>query len=138
LNGLGSAGSGLEAQHSASLPTNSIIYQTFHDPRIFPTISGGFAESWPSYQLVLSHTDPVVSVAFSPNGAYIASASGCQINVWDAASGIEVFLPISVGEITSITFSPDGTRIISGSNDTFVHIWDALSSTELGPLLLRA
>ncbi|CAE6431342.1 unnamed protein product [Rhizoctonia solani] len=38
-------------------------------------------------------------------------------------------------EITSIQFSPDGSRIISGSRDKAVHIWDARSGTSIfGPL----
>jgi WD40 repeat protein len=39
------------------------------------------------------------------------------------------------GMVNSVSFSPDGTRLVSGSDDTNVHVWDALSGTEIMPPL---
>src|SRR5262249_19034600 len=37
-------------------------------------------------------------------------------------------------QVVSVTFSPDGTRIASGSNDRTVKVWDVASAEELRTL----
>ena len=37
--------------------------------------------------------------------------------------------------VRSVAFSPDGTRIISGSDDGFVKIWDANTGVEVNNCL---
>ena len=73
-------------------------------------------------------------VAFSPDGKWIAIASGkwiangrCDhtIMVWDAATGQETLtLRGHTQAVNSVAFSPDGKRIASGSADTTVKVWD--------------
>jgi WD domain, G-beta repeat/Carbohydrate binding domain len=46
--------------------------------------------------------------------------------VWDAKSGAEVLtLKGHIGYVTSASFSPDGSRIVTGSPDNTAKIWDA-------------
>ena len=50
------------------------------------------------------------------------------LKVWDAESGQEMLtLRGHVESVWSVHFSPDGTRIVSGSADANLKIWDARS-----------
>ena len=58
------------------------------------------------------------------------------VRVWDAASGEELLvLRGHEGPVHAAAFSPDGARIVSGSDDRTVRVWDAASGAEL--LVLR-
>ena len=58
------------------------------------------------------------------------------VRVWDAASGKELLVLRGHGDwVYAAGFSPDGARIVSGSDDETVRVWDAASGEEL--LVLR-
>ncbi|MBZ8179753.1 CHAT domain-containing protein [Oscillatoria salina] len=68
----------------------------------------------------------VSSVAFSPDGKYLASGHiGTDIKIWDLASGKEEHTLRGHGwEVSSVAFSADGRFLVSGGMDGIVMIWD--------------
>ena len=79
--------------------------------------------------LIIGHTGEVTALAFSPDGATIASANwDGTLYLWNAVTGEQLFtLEGHKGGVRSIAFSPDGKTVASGSWDTkepVVRLWD--------------
>ncbi len=77
------------------------------------------------------HTDRILTVAWSPNGKYIASGSlDKTVQVWATNPG-EHFQPYiyrgHTAGVQTVAWSPDSNRVASGSIDKTVQVWDALS-----------
>jgi WD40 repeat protein len=97
-----------------------------------------------------AHSDYIISVAFSPDGTKIVSGSRDQtIKVWDSgalqpskspflgkkwrllaclADKLEMLSEKTNAHssvIMSVSFSPDGTKIVSGSYDKMIKVWDS-------------
>ncbi|CAE6536550.1 unnamed protein product [Rhizoctonia solani] len=77
----------------------------------------------------------VQAIAYSPDGKHIAAGSANEIHLWDAQTVGRVLSPLTglQGEVLSIQFSPDGTRIVGSSKeyDNNIVVWDVSDGTNL-------
>ncbi|KAF8751702.1 WD40 repeat-like protein [Rhizoctonia solani] len=83
------------------------------------------------------HSNTILCVAFSHNGAFIASGSyNTTIRVYDTRTGHTVLGPLQghTGSIRSVIFSPDSTRLFSCSYDGTVRIWNVQDIDTSNPL----
>ncbi|XP_036843850.1 aladin isoform X5 [Oncorhynchus mykiss] len=78
---------------------------------------------------VLSHPghSPVTSVAWSPNGPLLVSASprDTALLVWDVA--VESCVPlhrVGGGGVTYLSWSPDGSRVLAATPSSLFRVWE--------------
>ncbi|KAG8035758.1 hypothetical protein G9C98_001414 [Cotesia typhae] len=74
----------------------------------------------------VNHGAAVESVMFLPSGGIFISAGGTEIKVWDALAGGKLLAKISQHHktITCLALSSNGHKILSGSLDRHVKVYD--------------
>jgi WD40 repeat protein len=87
------------------------------------------------------HTDPVLSIAFSPDSRRLAASVGgygaqiespSMVRVWELTTGQEVLGVIGgYKSVQKVAFSPDGHRLACAGFDA-VRIWDATPRADAG------
>jgi WD40 repeat protein len=79
---------------------------------------------------LFGHTGRVASVAFSPDGSRLASASiDRTVKVWETATGQELLSLKVTGPVEGVSWSPDGQRLAGASADGTVKVWEATPPT---------
>jgi WD40 repeat protein len=71
-------------------------------------------------------TGPVNDVAFNPTSTWIATASQDQeVRIWNAANGQLLRILPDNSNVTSVSFTADGKRVVSTDSKGIIHVEDA-------------
>ena len=78
------------------------------------------------YIVLTGHDDTIRSLAFSPHGKVLNSASADEtIKVWDVANGENIATLKVVGwEVSPAAFGPSGGTFASATQDQRIALWD--------------
>jgi WD40 repeat protein len=72
-----------------------------------------------------------IAPAFSPDGQLLRTVSNKTVKLWDTTGKLKLTLAGHERNITSATFSRDGTQLATGSEDGTVRIWDTSTGRSL-------
>jgi WD40 repeat protein/class 3 adenylate cyclase len=79
---------------------------------------------------------PLAAIAYSPNrkllAAAVTPASTGQVAVFDASTGKRLYVVPAGSDATAVTFTPDGTTLVTGDADGLASFWTAATGARDG------
>ena len=100
-------------------------------------VAAGQPKEWSSVQIIFHVPQTTGVVGCFPDDKRIVLHQGqdCEImSIWDIERGVQICSPLQghTNYVTSVAFSSDGIRIVSGSWDKTVRIWDIERGVQIG------
>lgn len=84
----------------------------------------------------IEHGAGVMQVAYSPTGAFVATASlDKTARIIEPSTGRPVHILKHPDGVWCVAFSHDGSRLVTGCSDENARLWDVKTGTVLGPPL---
>jgi hypothetical protein len=113
------------------IQSGSVVVRTSADMLGSEPISSGFIDH--ALLNLTGHSNWVRSVAWSPDGTKIATASDDNTaRVWSSSSGSTLLtLTGHSSGVWSVAWSPDGTKIATASIDNTARVWSSSSGSTL-------
>lgn len=77
-------------------------------------------------QTLLAHGAPVEDVLIFPNGTTVVTAGGSEVKIWDLLAGGQLLQTLTNHQkaVTCLAFDGARTRLLTGSIDRFIKIYD--------------
>ena len=111
-----------------------LLTAAFDDTTRLWNIGVAGARSWLT---VPAATGVFIGVTFSPDGtAFAAPVDPAGVAIWDAQTGAEIITLTDHGpKLTAVAFSPDGRRVVAGSDLTVAPpVWDVATGELIATL----
>ena len=89
---------------------------------------------------VFKASDPISALVYHPSGAYVAAASATEVSIWDTTTQADEGNPAvatlagHTKDITSIAFNFYGSRLLTGSIDRHVKLYETEGYTSVHTL----
>jgi WD40 repeat protein len=124
-------------QHALTAPTDVVWSPGASNAGDLAFVSNGSTQVWyvwnllPAGSLVSSYPDtPNGALSWSPDGHYLATASGRNVIIYNATTGVHLYTYSgNTHDVHALAWSPDGNSIASGESGpaglNYVRIWSA-------------